>query len=141
MRFFFDRCMSIKLCCMVKILETGAHSLDHHDDDPRFTPNTRDTDWIRIISSDAIQPVVITGDEKILKRADEVKAIQESGLTFFILTDHWAKFDAYEQSWRFLKVWPEIAATAVTREPTVFMVNGGKSLRVEKHSRTKDIRR
>ena len=141
MKFFFDRCMSIKLCRMVAILETGRHHLVHHNEDSRFTEHTQDTEWIEAISRDAERPIVVSGDCKILKRPDEVAALQQSSLTFFCLADHWTDFPIYDMAWKFLKVWPEIVKEAAVAEPTVFQVCGGKSLKVEKYAKTKDIKR
>ncbi len=136
MNFFFDRCMSQRLCRMVAALEAGAHQVTHHDLDPRFTQTTPDIVWITELSRAALRPVVITGDVRILKRPDEVAALKASGLTFFFLADQWSKFSIYEMAWKFLKVWPEIIAAAKVKEPTVFEVHGGKSLKVEAYSRT-----
>lgn len=141
MRFFFDRCMSIRLCKMVSILEAGGHDFSHHDEDPRFTPNTPDTEWISAVSQDRIRPIVVTGDERILKRPEEVAELQKSNLTFFVLTQHWSKLPKHEMAWKFLKAWPEILKSAAASEPTVFQVFGGKSLKVERYSLTKAVRR
>lgn len=141
MKFFFDRCMSIKLCRMVAILETGRHHLAHHNEDSRFTEFTQDTEWIEAVSRDAERPIVLSGDCKILKRPDEVAALQQSSLTFFCLADHWTDFPIYDQAWKFLKVWPEILKAAVVSEPTVFQVCGGKSLKVERYALTKNVKR
>ena len=78
MKFFFDRCMSIRLCRMVAILETGRQHLTHHDEDPRFTQKTTDVEWIEVLSRDAERPIVVSGDCKILKRPDEVAALQSA---------------------------------------------------------------
>ena len=140
MRFFFDRCISIKLCRMVAILETGKHQLTHHDEDSRFTQNTKDFEWIEVISREPERPVVISGDCRILIKPDEVTALQKSALTYVFLADHWTRFNVYEMAWKFLKVWPEILKETKVTEPTVFQVRSGKSLKVEKHMKTKEVK-
>lgn len=141
MKFFFDRCMSIRLCRMVAILETGRQHLTHHDEDPRFTQKTTDVEWIEVLSRDAERPIVVSGDCKILKRPDEVAALQQSSLTYFCLADHWSDFPIYDMAWKFLKVWPEILKAVAVSEPTVFQVCGGKSLKVERYALTKNVNR
>lgn len=141
MKFFFDRCMSINLCKMVSILESGRHDFTHHDEDARFTQKTPDTEWISAISCDSVRPIVVSGDAKILKRPDEVAELQKSKLTFFVIADHWASLGIYDMAWKFLKVWPDILKEAAVREPTVYKVRCGKSQKVEKFCLTKDAAR
>jgi hypothetical protein len=51
MRFFFDRCMSIRIARMVSAFE-DSHTVRHHDDDTRFDNRTPDEEWIRTIGTD-----------------------------------------------------------------------------------------
>jgi len=141
MKFFFDRCMSPKLCRMTAILEEGTHVLAHHDDDGRFCPTTSDIEWINALTGDADSPVVVTGDCRILKRPDEVAALNQSGLTFVILADKWAEFPIPDMTWKFFKVWPDILKTVrkSRRRPTVFQVRAGSSLKVETYGLTGQI--
>ncbi|MEI8379344.1 MAG: hypothetical protein WCJ09_04390 [Planctomycetota bacterium] len=126
---------------MVDILETGKHHLSHHDQDSRFTQNTPDTEWIETLARDAEKPIVVSGDGRILKRPYEVKALRESGLTYFILVDHWADLQIHEMAWKFLKVWPVILKEAAVSEPTVYTIACGSSLKVEKYGLTRTIRK
>lgn len=135
MRFFFDRCMAIRIYQMAKILET-KHDLCHHDDDGRFNQFTKDVEWISALSKDPIKPIVLTGDCRILKRPDEVRELRKSGLTYFCFADHFPDFEVHEQTWKFFKVWPEIIKEATVTHPTVFEIKKGSSLKIEKYVRT-----
>jgi hypothetical protein len=139
MKLFFDRCMPIKLCRMVVALDYGGHHLVHHDDDGRFDQSTQDIEWIHALAGDAVRPVVISGDHKILKRPDEVAALQASSLTFFCFTGNWMNLPIEEQAWKFVKIWPEIIKKAAVREATVFEING--NMKIEKNCLTKHIRK
>ena len=141
MKFFFDRCMSIRLCQMIAIWEEGKHVLAHHDEDGRFNPDTVDTTWINTLSQDADHPIVVSGDTRILKRPDEVAALSDSGLTFFCLMDQWPELEINEMVWKFLKVWPNVVKHARQAEPTVFQIFAGKSLKVEQYALTKKVRK
>jgi len=37
----------------------------------------------------------------------------------------------HEQAWRFMKVWPQIAESALTSRNMLFEVRGGKALKVD----------
>ena len=100
MKYFFDRCMSIKLCKMVAMWESGKHDVVHHDDDGRFDENTKDVEWISSLSRDKIAPIVVSGDTKILKIPDEVAALRESGLTVLCLVTQSEQIAFSNWSWR-----------------------------------------
>ena len=141
MKYFFDRCMSIKLCKMVAMWESGKHDVVHHDDDGRFDENTKDVEWISSLSRDKIAPIVVSGDTKILKKQDEVAALRESGLTVLCLVSQWPELAIDEMVWKFFKVWPAMRKKSRVKEPTVFKVSAGKSLKVEPLGPTKDLMR
>jgi hypothetical protein len=140
MTFFFDRCVPVCLAHMVAILERGTQLIVHHDDDPRFRPTTTDVEWLSAVGKDRPKPAVISGDARILKRPDEARELRSQNLTFFCLASQWQDMSIQEQAWKFLKVWPEIIRNAEeARQPTVFQVQAGGSLKVEVYSLTKDI--
>lgn len=139
MRFFFDRCMSIRLCRMAKLLEQSKHELWHHDEDSRFTQTTKDVEWIAAVSQEPVKPVVVSGDFAILKKPDEVLELRKSGLTYFFFSEHWPDQEIYLQTWKFFKLCPEIIKQAAVAQPTVFEVRHGRSMKIEQYSRTRNV--
>jgi hypothetical protein len=129
MRFFFDRCMSIRLARMVDIFETD-HTVRHHDEDARFTPTSRDVEWIEKLAADDPAWIVISGDGRILKSRAERAALLEAKLKFFCLAKAWMNMPFAEYAWKFIRVWPEIVQNATTSKAKLFEVSGGKALKV-----------
>jgi hypothetical protein len=84
MRFFFDRCMSIRLARMVNVYEV-EHSVRHHDEDTRFTPATRDIEWIEKLAWKFLRvwPEIVANAATSKARLFEVsggKALKVTGL-------------------------------------------------------------
>jgi hypothetical protein len=136
-RFFFDRCMPLRLARMIAVW-VPTHQILHHDDDLRFDPTTEDVEWIRTVGNDHPPWVVISGDSKILKRPLEREALRNANLTFFCLSDHWPKMPINEQAWKFLKVWPDILVASDCTVPSIFRVYFGKSMKVEEVKKTSE---
>ena len=132
MRFFFDRNMSKLLARMVDVFDRN-HSVVAHDDDDRFSPNTPDVEWIKILADDAPSWIIISGDGRILKNRTELSALKEAKLTFFCLSNQWMHMNIYrEQAWKFIKVWPTIVENAQGTSPRIFEISGGAGLKVER---------
>src|SRR5438067_2516476 len=74
MRFFFDRCMPIRLARMVSAYE-AEHTVRHHDEDSRFNRETPDTEWIGALAADTPPWVVICADARILRNKVERAAL------------------------------------------------------------------
>jgi hypothetical protein len=125
MRFFFDRNMSSRLARMIDVYET-EHQVRHHDDDNRFNPTTRDTQWIKVLGADDPPWVVISGDGHIFRNKVEVAALNEAKLTFFCMSKVWTHMKIYEYAWKFLKLWPQIIESAQVASPRIFEVSGSK---------------
>jgi hypothetical protein len=131
MRFFFDRCMPVRVARMVGAYETN-HTVRHHDDDSRFHTRTEDTEWIAALAADDPTWVVISADSRILRNKVERAALREAGLKFFCMSKPWASMKFSEYAWKFIKVWPEIVDAAQHDKGTVYEVAGGKALKVER---------
>lgn len=139
MSFFFDRCVPVKLCNIVKAAEGTRQTIEYHDD--HFPKETADADWLRAVGRWSKKPVIISGDNRILVRPDEATALKEQNLTFFCLASGWVECPFWEVAWRFLKVWPDIVSTAAKcRQPEIFKIGFGKSLKIEQYAVTKDLR-
>jgi hypothetical protein len=130
MRFFFDRCMPVRLARMVSAYE-AEHTVRHHDDDSRFNPRTADTEWIAALAADTPPWVVVSGDARILKNKVERAALESAGLKFFCMAKGWMNMQLHEYAWKFIKVWPEITEAASRHKARLFEVSGGKALKVD----------
>ena len=86
MKFFFDRNMSVYLARMISALERD-HTIEHHDEDPRFETTTPDTEWISVLGKDRPAWVVISGDGRVLRNKAEFSAdsFREAKLTDLLL--------------------------------------------------------
>ena len=63
MRFFFDNCIAITFVKALKILaEIQQYELIHLSE--RFSPDTRDPDWIRTLATEG-DWVIVSGDPRI----------------------------------------------------------------------------
>lgn len=139
MKFFFDRCMSITLCRMVAVRSQEQFRVVHHDEDGRFNQSTTDVEWISTLAADAVKPIAISGDTRILKKPDEVAALQASGLMFVCLAPQWAQLSIDDMTWKFFKLWPDIMKSVRAKEPTVFKMCGGSAMKIEEVCKTRDI--
>jgi len=130
MRFFFDRNFSSRIARMVEIFELD-HTARHHDQDARIDQTTTDVEWLKALGSDPEPWAIISGDGRILKNKVERKVLDETGFKFFCLSRQWMKMKFHEQTWKFIKVWPDIVEAATTRRHRIFEISGGRSLKVE----------
>ncbi len=136
MRFFLDRCCPLRVAHMLACLEPRL-MIRHFSDDPRFEPKTSDVDWITTIGTDSPPWTVLSFDHHILKRSNEKAALTNANLTFFAFSSLWSKMNIYEQTWKFFKVWPDLLKQSETAAPTLFEVNAGSSLKIEKLGATR----
>jgi PIN domain-containing protein len=132
MRFFFDRNMSRYLAQAIDKLDR-ENDIRHHDDDPRFEPETADIEWMTTLARDDPPWIVLSGDGSILKNRAERAALEESGLTFFCMAKQWKHMNLYEYSWRLIKTWPSILESAkrASLRPQIFEVTGGRTNKVD----------
>jgi len=123
--------MSVYLARMIDAFERD-HTIRHHDEDPRFTPTTADTEWISIFGGDDPPWIIISGDGRILRNKSELAALREAKLTFFCMSKQWMHMSKHEYAWKLLRVWPEIVENArLATSPMLFEVSGGKSTKVD----------
>lgn len=130
MRFFFDRCMPIRIARMVSAYE-ARHTVRHHDDDNRFHDRTTDVEWIAALKSDGLDWIVVSGDANILRNKVESEAMAASGLKFVCMGKAWMSMKFAELAWKFIKVWPEIVEAVEHGKAKVYEVAGGKAMKVE----------
>jgi len=129
MRFFFDRCMSIRIAQMVNAYEI-EHDVRHHDEDSRFHTTTPDEVWITALASDDPPWVALSGDGRILKNKVMRARLQQVGLRFVYMTRPWMSMKIHEYAWKFMRVWPQIVEVASHGRGQLFEVAGGQSLKV-----------
>ena len=131
MKFFFDRCIPIRLVRMLAAFDP-EHEIVHEDDDPRFDPRSEDVFIIETLAGENPKPMFLTGDLNMRSKVPhERKALKESGLkiVFFRKTFHNVSME--DQAVKLIKAWPAIKnATCRCASPTVFEVTvNGKIIR------------
>lgn len=94
MRFFLDNCLAIRHARALNEMVKPAHSFTHLQE--KFSPDTKDEDWIRALGREA-DWIVISGDYRIGKSAHERRAWHESGLTVFFLSKGWTNIPPLQQ--------------------------------------------
>lgn len=132
MRFFFDRCVPVKIAHAVAALAEPDIVVVHLDDDERFTNKTADVDWLKRLETDGDPAwIVVSGDGRILKNKAERKLLDETGLRFFCCSDSWPNMPLEVYAWRFVKVWFEIVECAKRPKGRLFQVGAGASLKID----------
>lgn len=106
-------------------------TISHHDDDQRFDQATKDIEWIPAIGNDKPSWIVLSFDNRILTKPEELTELRKANLTFFCFDKHWSSMGIYEQAWKLIKVWPDIREKSQTLQPTTFKVSAGQSLKIE----------
>ena len=129
-RFFFDRCCPIKLAKVVSAFEDD-HEVRHFSEDNRFAQDEDDVVWIPRLAAERVGWVVVSMDGRILKKPHERQALQESGITFFLLGSPWMKMSMCDKCWKLIKVWPDVVRTARESRHRVFEIMAGSSLKIE----------
>lgn len=117
--YFFDRNISPRLAKMVELFDLDATVTPH---DERFAQNAKDIEWIGSLTEDKSQPVVVTGDPRIMQNKAEAQALAGSGLTFFFLWKGFTKLNHEDQTITLLKAWTNIRSKARARRPMLFQV-------------------
>jgi len=105
------------------------HTIRAHRD--HFEEGTSDVVWMRALSEWPEKPVVVSGDNRILKNSVERQALKDAQIMMVFLAKGWTNLRWEEFAWRFVKGWPGIVqATSVVRKPSGFEVKVS-SLKVE----------
>ena len=125
MKFFFDNNFSPNLVNYLKNLnleEEENHVLEHLRDS--FDPSTHDEKWIAELSKKG-KWVIISSDLRMATNPKIRKVLEESGLTIFFFPKSFPRMNRWEQSWRTIKIWPDIMKKAASR-PTghTFKITG-----------------
>jgi hypothetical protein len=129
LKFFFDNTTPPRLVDALRSLEgPEGHKLEHLRE--RFSADTPDVNWIRTLAAEG-DWVIISGDIRISQNQFERRAWLESGLTAFFLGKGWTTLKLWDQSWRFLKWWPDIVAQAARIRPGAGFVVPVKSSKLE----------
>ena len=123
MIFFFDE----------NISPYAAYMLSHFDREHQmrasidsFERGTPDTTWMPIVASWDGDPVVVSGDGRILRNRAERQVLKECGRMFVYLAAGWTKLPWEEFAWRIVRVWPDVTnSVKEARYPMVFEVSGG----------------
>ncbi len=99
----------------------GGHKLEHLSD--RFDVGIKDPDWIAAIAAEDERWTVVCGDNKILRKQDEVAALVRSDLSYFFLRGGWWDQSFHTIAVKFLKIWPKLVqSVAETRVPSIWEV-------------------
>ena len=56
--------------------------------------------------------IIVSGDLQIRRNPHEIRAWHEAGHTTFFLKKGWLDLQTWDQAWKFVKVFPEMLATA-----------------------------
>lgn len=139
MRFFFDRCLPLRLARILQAYDTD-NEITHQDDDVRFVCTDEDISILEALSQQEPKPVFITADVNMRHRnPDERQALRGSGLTCVFMKKGVNNLSFHEQAWKILKLWPEIVRhTGSCREPTAFEV-GPAARKVQRYRSTKEL--
>lgn len=129
--YFFDASLPHPLASMIQAFARDVRTTHLHD---HFCANTPDAEWIRAVASWDPPPVVLTADGRLLRNPAESAVLRESGLTYVVFDEAWARLQWKENAWKYVKVWPQIHRESQVSVPTVFRVTVG--MRVEKHAPT-----
>ena len=137
MKFFCDVCFPKRLCAVLACIDGKQFHFDHHSD--QFAQDTDDVTWLWAVGSWIDRPVVISGDNRILKKRDEMQELMEQDLMFVCMYEGFAELDIYEQSWKFLRAWPLICEQVKkARKQSIFKV-APTCQKVELHCETSKL--
>jgi PIN like domain len=140
--FFFDNMMSPKLVDAINILFGIGHVITHIKRDARFSDNTRDIVWMSALAKDPGPWSIISGDMKMLNNPTIISDLHSSNNRFFCMDDAWCNTNSeHAQSWKLMKVWPEIVAHSATPGPIFFEIQTTGSPRVRELRLGKRARR
>jgi hypothetical protein len=123
-KFFFDNCVSKYLAQIIVVLEGSSSSHVIKTLGERFAPNTPDSEWLTVLSSEK-EWIVITADERLRRGGGIEKAVwKSSNVVTFFLAKNWVNHDKFDQAWRFLRWWPYIVKqSALARPGSAFEVS------------------
>ena len=120
MNFFFDANFSGRLVKFLSELSSDdkqEHEIVHLTG--KFDKAEKDIVWISKLAEEEKEWIVITADLAILTKHKSIehKKWEASGLTTFFFPKGFTKKSLWEQSWRTIKIWPDVLKKA-ERRPT-----------------------
>ncbi|HEY2083056.1 MAG TPA: hypothetical protein VGI88_09750 [Verrucomicrobiae bacterium] len=110
MKFFLDNCLAIRHARALNEMVKPEHTFTHLQE--KFSPNTKDEDWICKLGLEA-DWIVISGDYRIGKNAHEREAWHQSKLTVFFLKKGWTNIPPLEQHSKLALVLNDIIEHAI----------------------------
>jgi len=114
MKFFFDENTSPKWVTIFDALDGAYNQSDHIN--KKFGPVVTDQIWISKLQSEG-DWIIITGDIKMKTNPGVRIALRQSNITVFFLKPSWQhNRKLLEQTWRLIKLWPDIVDKA-SRHP------------------------
>jgi hypothetical protein len=118
---FFDNNLSTKLAKSLHVLLEPGHQVVHLKD--RFDASTPDETWMTGLAGE-LDWIIVSGDLRIRKNPHEIRAWEAAGHTTFFLKAGWINLRSRTQTWKFVKCFPDIAATAArAKKGSFFMVS------------------
>lgn len=109
MKFFFDNNLPPKLAKSLHLLVEPDHEVVHLKD--RFPADVSDEEWITALAKEK-EWIIVSGDLRIRKNPHVMEAWKSAGHTIFFLKPGWINLPLWTQTWKFVKSFPEIIATA-----------------------------
>jgi hypothetical protein len=127
-RFFLDNHLPARLAKALQVLCAPEHEVIHLRE--KFPGNTPDEEWMTALAGE-LDWIIVSGDIRIGKNPHEVRAWRTAGHTIFFLKPGWTNYDFWTQSYKFVKCFPDIIATARKAKSGDFFFISGKG-KVEK---------
>lgn len=106
MKFFLDNCLPLRLARALNALCRPEHEVSHLRDE-KFDPAAPDAEWITQLARKG-DWIIVSGDARIPKNAQNRQAWIQSGLTAFFMKKGFTKLPLWEQAWRTIRWWPAI---------------------------------
>jgi hypothetical protein len=120
-KFFFDNNLAPKIAKGLNGFVSPDHEVIHLKD--QFSADTRDIDWMKALAGEK-DLIIITGDVRIGKNPQEVRAWKQAGHTIFFLKQGWIGLEFWVQAQKFVKCFPSIIAKAKSAQRgSSFMVS------------------
>ena len=128
MIFLADENISTRLSRILDIFDTKYEYRSLTD---YFEAGTKDVVWIREVAEWDPNPIILSGDERILRNKVERKVLKDSNLSCVFLSGSLLNLSWNDLVWKMLKVWPNVVRdVSKVRNPTVFVIKG-RDLKVE----------
>lgn len=121
MKFFLDNNLPPAWAPALNALAgTEQHSVHHLRE--KFAPDVTDIDWINRLATEGGW-TIISGDIRITRNRHEREAWLQSGLVGFFMGKSWRSLTFWEQTWRFVRWWPNVVQQAqLVKPPAGFVI-------------------